>query len=315
MSGRKALFLASPVPEAAGAMRGWIDGGNEIAEVWYGRHPRPGLMHRDGRLAILAPRWSTTAVVRRHGIVTRDVLPLSGWAERLQAVEASGADVLISTFFPFRVPQDVLDRFGTQAVNLHPAPLPAYRGPHVTQALVLDGQIVENACVTLHRMDAGFDSGDVIETRPIAYPEDGNFARYTASAGRAAWHLTAEALPRYLAGELEAQPQNEGEARYRRMDLGKIAIGRHLDVQTARVLCETMGSLVPLPLGEAQDIKITGIVKQLGLPSGHGPDIGRFTVDADVADGRLRLRRAWPWSSTFLKFKRLATLIAERDAT
>ncbi|MBA3448754.1 MAG: hypothetical protein H0T56_14345, partial [Pseudaminobacter sp.] len=105
------MFIASAVPEAAAAMRGWLSAGHEIGALWIGHSPQRGMMHRDARLAWLAPQWSSASVARRHAIPVREVPRLAGWAGALDAARGVEADVLVSVYFPFLVPPALLALF------------------------------------------------------------------------------------------------------------------------------------------------------------------------------------------------------------
>jgi methionyl-tRNA formyltransferase len=306
---RRALFLGIPFPEVAGAMRGWLSTGNEIAAFWYPRPSHAGHLHRDRRLALLAPRWSTTGIARRNNIEMREVPILSRWPERLKAAQDLDADVLISALFDYRVPTDMLEIFGRKAVNLHPAPLPAYRGPHATQWMILHGSIRSQAAVTLHVMSAEFDTGDVIASCPVSFPADGSLTRYSMAVAEAARHLTAHALPRYLAGEIVSKPQDADRANYCRLTSAQLMIGPHLDSETVRFMCETFGSIGMLSVAGAPSLKVAGFRKVVGPASGEPPRQGLFSIDLDVSERRVRLKRKLPWSSAGRKLRALALQI------
>ena len=313
MTVRRALFLARPVPVAAAAMRGWLAAGNEIVAIWIGRSPSLHLAHHDARLAYLAPRWSTAAVARRHGIAVHEAPRLANWAERLAAVRATGADVLVSAYFPFVVPRDILDHFGGRAVNFHPSPLPRYRGPTPSIAMMLDRSILTDAAMTLHVLSDGLDAGDIIARLPVKYAPEESFGRYELNLSRAARILSSEALPAYLDGHLTTTPQDESLAHYARVAINDFVLGPQLKGEETKWICNTIGKLRPLHFEGLGDIKIVGFDRDLGPPSGAGTRSGPLTIDVDVADRRVRLFRKRFWSSPLRKAIGLGTYIAERD--
>ncbi len=310
----RALFLGGAVPETAAAMRGWLSAGHEIAALWTGHSARRGMMHRDARLARLAPQWSTAAVARRHAIPVREVVaPLGTWPERLEAVRAVGADVLISVYFPFLAPPDMLEIFGSRAVNLHPAPLPRYRGPTPVYAMVLDGSVLTDATMTLHVMSAGFDTGNIVACQPIPFPEDRCLMRFSLAAAKAGRFLVASALPAYLDGKIAGQPQNEGQASYVRVSAADIALGPHLDWKAVRLRCDTIGFRRGIEIVGLPGVGIVGFDAEIGRPTGASPQFRRLTVEMDAADARVRLIRKRPWSSVIRKMSDLKILTADRD--
>lgn len=63
--------------------------------------------------------------------------------------------------FPKRIPAVLLNAVQHGFLNVHPSLLPAYRGPAPLFWIFRDGAQETAAGVTIHRMDANFDSGDM----------------------------------------------------------------------------------------------------------------------------------------------------------
>jgi folate-dependent phosphoribosylglycinamide formyltransferase PurN len=309
----RALFLAGAVPVAAAAMRGWLAAGHEIAAHWIPSLPRRGMVHRDARLGWLAPRWSTAAVTRRHGIPAREVPRLAGWPERIDAARGTGADVLISAHFPFLVPPDMLALFGPRAVNLHPAPLPRYRGKWALYAMMLDRGILADAAMTLHVMTEDFDEGPIIGRRPVALGSAGDWTRLELAMARAARQLAFATLPAYLDGRIEAEPQDPALASHPRVSAADVAIGPRLSGEAARWLCATIGRHHPLEVASLSGVKIVGVDRDLGPPTCAPPRLSSLAVEMDLADRRFRFRRKRPWTTPVRKLRELAIQLSERD--
>lgn len=307
----KALFLASYVPEAARAMQGWLDAGHEIAAVWRPELKRQGTRHRDGRLALYAPRWSSSALTRRENIPVHVVPRLSRWEGRLDAARAVGADVLVSVYFPFVVPQDLLDLYGERAVNLHPAPLPRYRGPSPFYAMMLDRSILTDGALTLHVMSAGLDEGAIIAAEPIAFPPDHSLPRYRLGAARAAYKLMRENLPAFIDGKLVTREQDTAIATYIGFDQIDIALDTSMTVDEIRWRCQAIAPSRPLPIRDHAKLKVAHFSRVLGPPTGQPTSVGRFTVDMDCRDGRVRLSRKMPWMSPQRKLREVLMHIYE----
>lgn len=80
-----------------------------------------------------------------------------------EAEESIGAfkpDCILSLFSKEKVPSSILALAPGKAVNLHPAPLPAYGGVSPTFWALSRGE--SRFGITLHGMDAGIDTGPVI---------------------------------------------------------------------------------------------------------------------------------------------------------
>jgi len=312
MNARRALFLVALSPEAAGAIRGWLDAGHAISEIWFSRPRHRGMVHRDARLAFLAPGWSVAGIARKHGIPLREVPPLAGWPESVGIARSTKADVLVSCLFSFRVPAEFLALFGDRAVNLHPALLPEYRGPHAIYAMLLDGSITARACVTLHMMGTDFDTGAIIAAETFSFPQNGSMTDYSLKSGSAGYRLASDSLPRYLDRGLVAVPQEEARAGYPRIRAQDVAIGPHIDLNRARRLFALLASLGPLRVSGAGKARAAKLLAELGPPSGEPPKTGIMTIEADLADARIRMLRDMPWSSAVRKLAGLVTVMKTR---
>ena len=97
----------------------------------------------------------------------QDILVTTRLKRAAPLIAATAPDVLLSYTFPLRIPDEVLAIPTLGAVNLHPSPLPAYRGPNPAR-MVYDGAPTLGA--TLHRTTAGFDAGPILSRVEAAMP-------------------------------------------------------------------------------------------------------------------------------------------------
>jgi methionyl-tRNA formyltransferase len=104
------------------------------------------------------------------------------------ALEALQPDVIVCACFPHLLPRRWLNRPRRGCLNLHPSLLPAYRGPEPLFWQFHNGEA--RTGVTLHVMDEGADTGDIIAQAKVPFP-DGIY-------GAGAEALTAEAGARLL---------------------------------------------------------------------------------------------------------------------
>ena len=73
-------------------------------------------------------------------------------------------DIGLSVFFGYILRPEFLDLFPSGVVNLHPAYLPYNRGAYPNVWSIIDGT---PAGVTLHYIDEGIDTGDIIAQREV----------------------------------------------------------------------------------------------------------------------------------------------------
>jgi methionyl-tRNA formyltransferase len=302
----RALIAGSAAPVAAAVIQAWIGAGNSVAAFWHASPP--GYVRRDRRLSWLVPRWSVSALARAHRFPIRRVPRLATWPEAVSAAEATGADVLISVFFRYRLPGEVLDLFGSRAVNFHPAPLPRYRGPNPIVAMVLDRSILTDGGMTLHILNEAFDEGPIVASEPVALSSNLDIARYQLGLAQAAARLTAGALQRYLVGEIVSVPQDHSQATYARPPATSWCLGRDMTTDTVRWQCRTLARQRPLKIAGIDSATATGFRAVLGPPSGEPPTVGVLSVAFDAADARVSVWRKMPATSRIRRLRRLADL-------
>lgn len=78
-------------------------------------------------------------------------------------------DIIISVQYHLILKQEHIDVAKQIAVNLHMAPLPEYRGCNQFSFAIINDDKVFGT--TLHRLEAGIDSGDIIAEKRFAIPE------------------------------------------------------------------------------------------------------------------------------------------------
>lgn len=86
-------------------------------------------------------------------------LAMADWLEehRVELVVCAGYMHLLTPAF--------LRRFPDRVVNIHPAPLPEFPGPHPLEDLLAAG--ATESAATVHYVDEGVDTGVVIATEPV----------------------------------------------------------------------------------------------------------------------------------------------------
>jgi phosphoribosylglycinamide formyltransferase 1 len=113
---------------------------------------------------------------RRRGIPTftcalADHPDRATWDRTLADTLASyEPDLVVSAGFMKLVGPAVLTEFGGRLVNTHPALLPAFPGAHAVRDALAAGATVTGA--TVHLIDAGLDTGPIIDQREVAVRPD-----------------------------------------------------------------------------------------------------------------------------------------------
>ncbi|HVE81788.1 MAG TPA: methionyl-tRNA formyltransferase [Myxococcales bacterium] len=122
-----------------------------------------------------------------------------------EEVRALRPDVGVVTAYGKILPQELLDAPARGCVNVHASLLPRFRGAAPIQWAIASGDAVTGVC--LMKMDAGMDTGPVIDRRQLPIRPEDTAATLHDALSRLGAALVRESLPRYLAGELEPAPQ------------------------------------------------------------------------------------------------------------
>jgi methionyl-tRNA formyltransferase len=125
-------------------------------------------------------------------------------------VAAVNPDLILSFTFPYRIPPEVLALPRHGAVNVHPAPLPAYRGPNPVRML-FNGEPVLGA--TLHRTEADFDTGPILSRQVAPLPDEVSTQSVLEVWSDLVTKALDEGIPRALADE-PGTPQDSTQASY-----------------------------------------------------------------------------------------------------
>ncbi len=139
----------------------------------------------------------------------------AGLAPFLDAIRAIRPDVLLVWSYSMLLPDELIALAPRGAVNVHGGLLPEYRGGHVMNWAIVNGE--RETGVTLAYLDAGIDTGPVIAQRrfPIEAGDDAASVRDKLQATGQA--LLSEWWPAIESGTAPRTPQDESRARYHRM--------------------------------------------------------------------------------------------------
>lgn len=124
----------------------------------------------------------------------------------LALLAALKPDLIVVACFPFILPAAVLHlpRYG--CLNLHPSLLPAYRGPIPLFWMARQGE--RRAGVTLHFMNEGADSGDIVAQTAFDWPEGISGTELEQHCAAEGGVLLLEAVRQLVeTGQLPGRPQ------------------------------------------------------------------------------------------------------------
>lgn len=86
-------------------------------------------------------------------------------------LQQQGADLVVCAGYMHLLTRTFLDRFPGRVVNVHPALLPAFPGPHAVEDALAAG--VAETGASVHLVDHGVDTGPVLRQEPVpVLPDD-----------------------------------------------------------------------------------------------------------------------------------------------
>jgi methionyl-tRNA formyltransferase len=139
--------------------------------------------------------------------------------EVLQSIAALHADIGVSAFFGYILRQPLLELFPQGVLNVHPALLPYGRGANPNVWSIVDRT---PAGVTIHYIDSGVDTGDIIAQREVTIePVDTGETLYR-KLERASVELFREQWSLIREGKVIRRRQPEGGTTHRVRDLQAI---------------------------------------------------------------------------------------------
>jgi methionyl-tRNA formyltransferase len=128
----------------------------------------PARRRRELPLLAGSPEPGMRMMAQQANVPVLDVTHLTA-PGTLTALGELRPDVICVACFPRLLPNAVLRLARHGALNVHPSLLPAYRGPSPLFWIFHDG--TGGAGVTVHLMDAGADTGDILEQTPLSFPD------------------------------------------------------------------------------------------------------------------------------------------------
>jgi len=130
--------------------------------------------------------------------------------ETIGTLRMARVDVACVACFPRRVPASLLHVPRRGFLNVHPSLLPDYRGPAPIFWQLHEGET--RTGVTIHWMDADFDTGPLADQRPVFLPDGISETDATGLMARAGGRLLVEVLDHVASGEIPYRKQPPGGA-------------------------------------------------------------------------------------------------------
>lgn len=130
---------------------------------------------------------------------------------QLRMIKEVHPDYVISCGYRHIVPEEILAISGEGCLNLHPAYLPYNRGANPNVWSIVEGT---PAGVTLHWMDDGIDTGDIVARREVEFEFSDTGKTLYQKLEDAQVDLFRDMWPDVVAGEIDTIKQDEDAGTY-----------------------------------------------------------------------------------------------------
>jgi methionyl-tRNA formyltransferase len=158
------------------------------------------------------------ALERQIPVIQPETFKSSKVMEKLASFQP---ELIIVAAFGFILPPEVLSLPKFACLNIHASLLPRHRGPSPVANAILCGD--ELTGVTIMLMDAGLDTGPILAQEKVGISFMDTADSLSTKLADVGAKLLLETLPKWLAGELKAQPQDESQATYSKLITSKDA--------------------------------------------------------------------------------------------
>jgi methionyl-tRNA formyltransferase len=130
--------------------------------------------------------------------------------ESVELLRSLAADIMVVVGYGQIIPQNIIDlpRYGI--LNVHASLLPKYRGAAPIQWAIANGE--ETTGVTIMQIDAGLDTGDMLETASLPIGPDETAPELSARLAPLGAELLIDTIQKIEAGSAVRERQKDDEA-------------------------------------------------------------------------------------------------------
>lgn len=133
-------------------------------------------------------------------------------SEFIQEIKNLNPDLIVVTSYGKIIPEELLNIPKYSCLNVHVSLLPKLRGASPVQNAVLEG--LDETGVTIMKMDAGMDDGNIIAQEKIKIGENETAEELSTRIFPLGAEKLIEILPDWIEGKIEVEKQNESEATF-----------------------------------------------------------------------------------------------------
>jgi len=126
----------------------------------------------------------------------------------IEKIKSLDIDVAVVCSYNYKIPKILMDATRDGFINVHPSMLPKYRGGNPYTRAIMNGETETG--VTIHFMDEGFDTGDIIAQKPYHIPSKATMGTIFNELNFIGIELLLQVLECYESQPLPRIPQPKG---------------------------------------------------------------------------------------------------------
>ena len=130
----------------------------------------------------------------------------------ISSLRAQGSELFIVASYGLIIPKAVLDIPKHGTLNVHPSLLPKYRGATPIESQILNDE--KEVGVTIMLMDDEMDNGPIVAQKSLLLDTIQNANDLQSELALMGGELLAKTVPQWVAGTVEAKPQDDSKATY-----------------------------------------------------------------------------------------------------
>jgi len=197
------IFAGTP-DFAVPALRALVASEHDVVAV-YTQPDRPAGRGRESRPS------PVKQLALEHAVPVKQPVSLKPQAEQ-ETLRALSPELIVVVAYGLLLPRAVLDIPRLGCVNIHASLLPRWRGAAPVQRALLAGD--SETGITIMRMDAGLDTGDILCTAACEILADDTGETLHDRLMQLGASTLMACLPGLVSGEIEAVPQDARHATY-----------------------------------------------------------------------------------------------------
>lgn len=200
----RTIFMGTP-QFAVDTLSGLIDSDEFDVVGVFTAPDRPAGRGRELKSSVI----KKLAVYEKIDVFQPEKIRQTEWIKKIKELQP---DVIVVAAYGQIIPQSILDIPKYDCINVHASLLPKYRGASPIHMALYNGE--KETGVTIMKMDAGMDTGSIIESQKLSIKNDDNLSSLHDKLSIMGAELLIKCLPKFIAGEIKPVPQNDEEATY-----------------------------------------------------------------------------------------------------